>query len=79
MRRKTAGDLTDLVWSDPNRMSGAPCIRGTRIRVQDLFDWVAGGGSVDGFVSTYPHVPREKVVGILRLAERDLLRHWDAA
>jgi uncharacterized protein (DUF433 family) len=79
MEPSTGLTIAELVWQDPDRMSGAPCILGTRIRVQDLFDWVAGGGSVDGFVATYSHIPREMVVGILRLAESDLLRHIQAA
>lgn len=60
-------------------MSGAPCILGTRVRVRDLFDWIAGGGSVDSFAETYPHIPRERIIGLLRLAESDLLKHLDAA
>jgi len=60
---------TELIWKDEDRMSGAPCIYGTRIRVQDLFDWLANGGSVESFLETYPHVTREQVIGILRLAE----------
>jgi uncharacterized protein (DUF433 family) len=69
----------DLIWQDEDRMSGAPCIYGTRIRVQDLFDWLAGGGSVDEFLLTYPIVPRERVVAIIKLAERDLLKEFDVA
>jgi uncharacterized protein (DUF433 family) len=71
--------LGELIWQHPDRMSGAPCIYGTRVRVQDLFDWVANGGNVDGFVSTYPHIPKERVVGVLRMAEEDLLKHLEEA
>jgi uncharacterized protein (DUF433 family) len=69
----------DLIWQDPGRMSGAPCIYETRIRVQDLFDWVAGGGSLDSFLESFPHVPRERAVGVLRLAESDLMKRLEAA
>ncbi len=71
--------ISDLVWQDEGRMSGAPCILGTRVRVQDLFDWMATGGSVDGFAEAYPHVPRERIIGLLRMAESDLLKHLEAA
>lgn len=69
----------ELIWKDKDRMSGAPCIQGTRIRVQDLFDWLASGESVESFLETYPHVERDKVVGILRLAEAGLLKDISAA
>ncbi len=79
MESQSDKSLNDLIWQDADRMSGALCIFGTRIRVQDLFDWMASGGSVDTFVETYPHVPRDTAVGILRLAESDLLKHFEAA
>jgi len=79
MSSSTDETTADLIWQDPDRMSGAPCILGTRIRVQDLFDWLAAGGSVDGFLDTYSHVRRELVIRILRLAEEDLMQHLRAA
>ena len=69
----------DLIWQDKDRMSGAPCIYGTRVRVQDLFDWLADGGSVDDFLQTYPQIPRERVVAIIKLAEEDLLQDFNVA
>ena len=71
--------ISELIWQDEGRMSGAPCILGTRVRVQDLFDWMAGGGSVDSFSRAYSHIPRERIVAVLRLAESDLLKHLEAA
>ena len=35
--------LEEAVWVDPDRMSGAPCFRGSRLPVQQLFDWLADG------------------------------------
>ena len=69
----------DLVWQSADRMSGAPCIYGTRIRISDLFDWLREGGTVLSFVETYPHVPMDRVRRLLMLAESDLLRHVNAA
>jgi len=79
MERVKLTKISELVWQDDGRMSGSPCILGTRVRVQDLFDWMATGGSVDSFSETYPHIPRERIVGLLRLAESDLLKHLEAA
>ncbi len=74
-----ADEATEIVWTSSDRMSGAPCFVGTRIRVQDLFDWLADGSSIDDFLATYPQVSRDKVVRLLRLAETDLIQHLAAA
>ena len=39
--------LEQAVWVDPARMSGAPCFRGTRLPVQQLFDWLSDGVPLD--------------------------------
>ena len=39
--------LEEAVWIDPGRMSGTPCFRGTRLPVQQLFDWLADGVPLD--------------------------------
>ena len=61
----------DLVWQSADRMSGAPCIYATRIRISDLFDWLREGGTVQSFVETYPHVPLDRVRRLLMLAASD--------
>lgn len=39
--------LEEAVWVDPDRMSGVPCFRGSRVSVQQLFDWLADGVPLD--------------------------------
>ena len=45
--------LEQAVWVDPGRMSGAPCFRGSRLPVQQLFDWLADGVSLDEFIEDF--------------------------
>lgn len=45
--------LEEAVWVDPGRMSGAPCFRGSRLPVQQLFDWLADGVSLDEFIEDF--------------------------
>ena len=45
--------LEDAVWVDPCRMSGTPCFRGSRLPVQQLFDWLADGVPLDEFVEDF--------------------------
>lgn len=63
----------DLISVDGERHSGTPCFAGTRVPVQDLFDYVAGGGNLDSFLLSFPSVRREQAVGVLKLAEDRLL------
>lgn len=48
----------EAVWLDPARMSGAPCFRGTRLPVQQLFDWLEDGVALDKFVRDFQIDPR---------------------
>lgn len=38
-------DLLSRITIDANQCGGRPCIRGMRIRVQDVLDMLAGGAS----------------------------------
>ena len=57
--------LEEAVWIDPARMSGVPCFRGTRLPVQQLFDWIEDGVPVDEFLRDFQVDPRA-VAAVLR-------------
>jgi uncharacterized protein (DUF433 family) len=57
--------LESAIWTDPHRMSGAPCFRNTRVPVQSLIDFLEGGETVDEFLALYPAVSREQIVTVL--------------
>lgn len=65
--------LEDAVWSDPERMSGAPCFYGTRVPVKNLFDYLEGGQSLETFLEDFEGVSREQVDAVLRMAMDSLL------
>lgn len=67
--------LEEVVWTDPERMSGAPCFHGTRVPVKNLFDYLEGGQSVETFLEDFPGVSREQADAVLRLAMDSLLEH----
>lgn len=62
--------LDEVVWVDPQRMSGAPCFRGTRVPVQTLFDHVEGGSTFDDFLQDFPSVTPTQAVAALERARR---------
>ena len=65
--------LEDVVWADPERMSGAACFYGTRVPVKNLFDYLEGGQSVETFLEDFEGVSREQADAVLRLAMGSLL------
>jgi uncharacterized protein (DUF433 family) len=68
MRPELLRRLEEVVWVDPDRLSGAPCFRGTRIPVQMLIDHVAAGFSLDEFLETVPSLERGQTQRFLELA-----------
>ena len=65
--------LDEAIWVNPQRMSGTPCFRGTRVPVQSLFDLLEGGETIDAFIKLYPPISHEQVVAVLDLANSQLL------
>ena len=59
--------LDQAVWMDPARMNGSPCFRGSRLPVQQLFDWLADGVSLDEFVREF-QIDRDAAIAVLRYA-----------
>jgi uncharacterized protein (DUF433 family) len=48
--------------------SGKPCIKGTRITVYDLLEYLAGGMSEDAILSDFPDLTREDIRAALAFA-----------
>lgn len=65
--------LEQLVWVDPERMSGIPCFYGTRVPVKNLFDYLEGGQSLETFLDDFEGVTREQADAVLRMAMDSLL------
>ena len=70
---------TPLVSRDPEIMSGALCFTGTRVPVQNLFDYLEGSSSLEDFLENFPSVPREKAVAVLEAARERLFADASAA
>ena len=64
--------LDEAVWVNPQRMSGTPCFRGTRVSVQSLIDFLEGGETIEAFIKLYSPVTRD-VLAALDFANSQLL------
>ena len=51
---------------DPEIMSGAPVFAGTRVLIQNLFDYIEGGEDLSEFLDDFPSVSKEAALSCLR-------------
>ncbi len=52
-------DYRDRITIEPGKRSGKPCIRGLRITVYDVLDYLASGMSEDEILADFPDLERE--------------------
>lgn len=64
--------IESVIWIHPERVSGTPCFYGTRVPIQNLFDYLAGGEPLDEFLEGFPPVTREQAIKVLELARNAL-------
>ena len=70
---------TKLVSRDPEIMSGALCFTGTRVPVQNLFDYLEGSSSLNDFLEDFPSVRREVAVAVLEAARTKFFANASAS
>lgn len=63
-----------IIVKDPEIVSGAPVFRGTRVPLQNLFDYLEGGETLDTFLEGFPGVSREDAIAALEEARIALTR-----
>jgi uncharacterized protein (DUF433 family) len=55
-----------IISRSPDVMSGTPVFAGTRVPVQTIIDYLAGGHPLDEFLEDFPTVRREQALELLR-------------
>ena len=67
MENVTTG--TSAIHIDPEILSGTPVFVGTRVPAASLFDWLAGGATIEEFLENFPGVSRDQAVALLEEAK----------
>ena len=62
----------DLITVNPETLGGTPVFKGTRVPVKALFEYLADSLSLDYFLESFPSVPRELAVAVLRYSQQDI-------
>jgi len=66
----------DIITIEPGKRSGKPCIRGTRMTVQDVLEYLASGMTEKEILDDFPDLTRQDILACLAFAadrERKLL------
>ena len=62
--------LSERITIDPGQCGGRPCVRGMRIRVQDVVDLFAAGLSGEQILDEMPDLQREDLAACLTYVAR---------
>jgi uncharacterized protein (DUF433 family) len=66
----------DRITIDPGKRGGKPCVRGLRITVYDILEYLASGMTEDEILEQFPDLEREDIRACLEFAadrERKLM------
>ena len=58
----------DRITIEPTKRGGKPCIRGLRITVSDVLEYLASGMSEDQILADFPDLEREDIRAALSFA-----------
>lgn len=61
-------DWEDRITVDPTVRSGKPCIKGTRITVYDVLEYMAGGMDKAEILADFPDLSRDDLRACLAFA-----------
>jgi uncharacterized protein (DUF433 family) len=61
-------DWEDRISVDPEVRSGKPCIKGTRITVYDVLEYLAGGMTEEQILDDFPSLKAEDIRACLAFA-----------
>jgi uncharacterized protein (DUF433 family) len=61
-------DYRRYITIEPGKMGGKPCIRGMRITVSDVLDYLASGMSEQEILQDFPDLTREDLHACLAFA-----------
>src|SRR5215831_13051588 len=61
-------DYTKIITIEPDKRSGKPCIRGMRMTVTDVLEYLAGGMTPEEIVAEFPDLTLEDIRACLAFA-----------
>jgi uncharacterized protein (DUF433 family) len=65
-------NVSDRITFNPNQCGGRPCIRGLRIRVQDVLEMLAAKVPETEILEDFPYLEAEDIRACLEYAAKEL-------
>jgi len=59
----------DSIVRDPEICGGAPVIKGTRVLVMDILDWIKEGKTFQEILENFPTISRDEIREIISYAQ----------
>jgi len=63
-------DYDKIITMEPGKRGAKPCIRGMRITVYDVLEYLASGMSQDEILHDFPYLTREDILACLSFAAK---------
>jgi uncharacterized protein (DUF433 family) len=64
---------TGVIHIDPETQSRTPVFVGTRVPATSLFDWLAGGATLEELLDNFPSVTRDQAIAALEEAKASVI------
>jgi uncharacterized protein (DUF433 family) len=61
-------DYSKIITIEPGKRGGKPCIRGMRVTVSDVLEYLAGGMTEDEILRDFPYLTRDDIRACLAFA-----------
>ena len=71
--------MKTVIQVDSNILGGTPVFQGTRVPIQNLFDYIEGDETIDEFLTDFPTVTKEQVIQLLEQLKDQALKGNQAA
>ena len=68
--------MNERITIDPAICNGRPAVRGTRITVQTILEFLGAGDSIEDILEEYPSLTREDILACLQYSSRLMSNHF---
>ena len=73
------GAMDNVIDVNTGVLGGTPVFRGTRVPIQNLFDYIEGDETIDEFLVDFPTVSKDQVIQLLEQLKEQALKGTKAA
>ncbi|MBD2126464.1 DUF433 domain-containing protein [Microcoleus sp. ZQ-A2] len=63
-------DITNIITIEPGKRGGKPCIRGMRITVYDVLEYLASGMTYQDILDDFPYLTQQDILACLSFAAK---------